>query len=321
MHTATLIYNPLAGPLNCAEQMEDVAGYWRQHAWRVNVVATEYPGHATELAQQAAAAGETLVFAAGGDGTQGEVATGLAHTDTIMATLPIGTGNSLAKELLTPRPTRTQPDRLLDAAEALYRGAVHSADLGQCDDGRYWLLWSSVGIDSFLVNQIEPRTKRFKRLGAAGYVLKGAYWVPRLPQWQLRVEIDGKEISGEYLFAIVSNCRLFGGGVLELSPGALYDDGWFEVWLFPGSSSRELALRVWQVFSGAHLEDKQVTMVHGRHIRMWTDPPMPYQVDGDVGGETPFSAEIQPGALRMLIPNTAPDSLFQTPGVRVTDLP
>ena len=56
--------------------MEDVARYWRSREWDVSVKATEYAGHATELARQGSGAGFQLVFAAGGDGTQGEVATG-----------------------------------------------------------------------------------------------------------------------------------------------------------------------------------------------------------------------------------------------------
>ncbi|MCO5183502.1 MAG: diacylglycerol kinase family lipid kinase [Anaerolineae bacterium] len=320
MQRATLIYNPLAGPLNCAEMMEDVARYWRSREWDVSVKATEYAGHATELARQAAAQGFQLVFAAGGDGTQGEVATGLAFTDTVMATIPIGTGNSLAKEMQMPRPSRRQPNRAIDAAEALYRGRVFSADLGQNGDGRFWLLWGSVGIDSYLVDQIEPRSKRFKRLGAAGYVLKGAYSARQLPRWKLDVEVDGTRINGDFLFAIISNCRLFGGGVIELSPGALFDDGMFEVWLFPGKTRRDLMRNLWQVATGGHLEDEAVVMVHGRQVRMATDPAMPFQIDGDAGGETPFSAEIRPRALRMLIPDTAPASLFSKQGISVEKL-
>ena len=179
MRKATLIYNPHAGPLDCADMVEGAARYWRERDWAVTIWPTEREGHATELARKAADMGQTLVFAAGGDGTQGEVANGLAQTDTIMATLPIGTGNSLAKELHMPRPSRRQPNKLIEAAEALYKGNVHSADLGQIEDGRYWLLWCSVGIDSYLVNEIEPRSKRFKRLGAAGYVLKGRLQIPK----------------------------------------------------------------------------------------------------------------------------------------------
>ncbi|MCO5191556.1 MAG: hypothetical protein M9918_25615, partial [Anaerolineae bacterium] len=162
--------------------------------------------------------------------------------------------------------------------------------------------------------------KRFKRLGAAGYVLKGAYSARQLPRWKLDVEVDGTSINGDFLFAIISNCRLFGGGVIELSPGALFDDGMFEVWLFPGKTRRDLMRNLWQVATGGHLEDEEVVMVHGRQVRMATDPAMPFQIDGDAGGETPFSAEIRPRALRMLIPDTAPASLFSKQGISVEKL-
>jgi diacylglycerol kinase family enzyme len=92
------------------------------------------------------------------------------------------------------------------------------------------------------------------------------------------------------------------------------------VWLFPGKSLRDLARNLWQVASGGHLDDEKVQMIHGRQIRMAADPAMPFQIDGDIGGATPFSAEIRPGALRMLIPNTAPATLFSKPGTPVEQL-
>ncbi|RMG92339.1 MAG: hypothetical protein D6706_17130, partial [Chloroflexi bacterium] len=65
----TLIYNPLAGPINLVAPIMLVADYWRSLGWGVAIQPTQAPGHATELAQAAAAAGHALVLAAGGDGT------------------------------------------------------------------------------------------------------------------------------------------------------------------------------------------------------------------------------------------------------------
>jgi diacylglycerol kinase (ATP) len=65
------------------------------HGWQVVVRQTEAAGHAMELAHLAAAGRPRS--GAGGRRRRhaGEVANGLAHTDTIMAPLPVGTANSL----------------------------------------------------------------------------------------------------------------------------------------------------------------------------------------------------------------------------------
>ena len=40
----------------------------------------------------------------------------------------------------------------------------------------------------------------------------------------------------------------------------------------------------------------------GREIRVETDPVQPVQLDGEPGGETPFTASVVPGAIRIMVP-------------------
>ena len=96
---ATLIYNPYAGHDDWQQQIEGVARFWCDHGWAVTLQTTQGPGHATELAAAAAAAGVEVVISAGGDGTLHEVAQGLIHTPCILAPLPAGTTNCLTRDL------------------------------------------------------------------------------------------------------------------------------------------------------------------------------------------------------------------------------
>ncbi len=98
MKKATLIFNPRAGQLNMGAKVMPVIEFWRRRGWSVKLAPSEAPGHATELARQAAESGEQLVLAAGGDGTISQVANGLAGSETILAPLPVGTSNALARE-------------------------------------------------------------------------------------------------------------------------------------------------------------------------------------------------------------------------------
>src|SRR5262249_58278788 len=69
-----VIYNPAAGRGLMARRLE---GLKRALAGRAEFRPTQVPGHADELAAEAARAGFPLVGAAGGDGTIHEVANGL----------------------------------------------------------------------------------------------------------------------------------------------------------------------------------------------------------------------------------------------------
>ncbi|VAW42786.1 hypothetical protein MNBD_CHLOROFLEXI01-35, partial [hydrothermal vent metagenome] len=62
-----------------------------------------------------------------------------------------------------------------------------------------------------------------------------------------------------------------------------------------------------------------MTMVNGRSITIHTTPTMPCQTDGEPGGHTPFTCEIKPNGLRLLVPPTAPDDLFQQAGISLNE--
>ncbi|MCB8992226.1 MAG: diacylglycerol kinase family lipid kinase [Ardenticatenaceae bacterium] len=318
MRQATLIYNPLAGPVNLAATIELVADFWRARGWRVFIRATQAAGHATQLAEEAAVSGHRLVLAAGGDGTLGEVANGLAGTAAVMAPLPVGTANSFARELCMPRPGILTNHQLLQAADALANGRVQQMDLGYTHDeggnGRYWLLWAGTGTDGFLVNEVEPRPRWSKRLGPLGYTMQAAAALPHLPTMHATVEIDGQQISDAFTLIVASNCRLYAGGLVKLSPQAFLDDGLFEVWLFRGSGIGKTAQHLWHSLRGEHLHREDMILIHGRSIAIHSDPIMPCQTDGDKAGFTPLYCEIKPQALHILIPDTAPPDLFSQPG-------
>lgn len=280
----------------------------------MDIEPTQYAGHAVALARKAAADGYRLVLAAGGDGTLGEIANGLAHSQTIMGPLPVGTGNSFAKELRLPRPGYVDHRGLVEAAALLASGRVQQMDLGQCNNNHYWLLWAGVGVDSYLVRRIEPRSKMTKRLGPLGYALQTFFFLPFFPGLTATIELDGKRVEGDYLLILVSNCRLFAGGELLLNPSAALDDGKFEVWLFPGKGI-SLALRyVSQVARHQHHQNPAIQKLTGRNLTIHTRPNFPYQTDGDPAGQTPLTCQIVPAALQVLIPPTAPAGLFSRPG-------
>lgn len=318
MPKGTLIYNPMAGPLNVMVTIEKVADFWRERGWQMQVEPTRYAGHAVELARFAAAHQHDLVMAAGGDGTLGEVANGLAHTETALALLPVGTGNSFGKELRLPRPRMFNQAQLLRASEALWRGRVQAMDLG-CRGGHYWVLWAGAGADGYLVKRIEPRSKLTKKLGSVGYFLQILRLIPQLPPIQATVHVDGQTYRDIYLLITISNCRLFAGGELVLSPQATLDDGLFEVWLFPGQGLGPILRYLWQIRLGQHLHNPAVLHTTGREVIIESENPLYFHTDGDLGGTTPMHTIIHPRALRVLIPNTAPEGLFQQEGERLRD--
>lgn len=275
---------------------------------------TQRTGHASELAREAAQREEEIVFAAGGDGTMHEVANGLAHTNTALAPLPIGTVNIFAKELGIPTPGLLNPDWANSLLTTLAEGRIQSMDLGQTGTGRYWMLWASTGADGFIIDRIEPRTRRFKRWGTLGYAAKALWFLPSFSGISGKITIDDQTLEGDFLMVNVSNCRHFASGDFTLNRQAKLDDGSFEVWVFRGQSWPMLLRYSIAVGLDSHDLDPNIEVFLASRVSIETDDAAPYHLDAEPAGHTPFTVEVQPRALRVLVPQMTPDGLFCQPG-------
>ena len=310
-----LIFNPHAGYGSWEEWVPKLLTLWRRWGWEITVQATTHAGHATELARLAVIDQVGLVIAAGGDGTLNEVANGLAHSETVLAVLPLGTANSFARELGAASPNILRPQSFFQMSEALMRGRIHRADMGICSNGRYWLLWASTGADGHLVERIEPRSKLFKRFGPLGYAAKALRYLPECNGQRATVTIDDETFDDEFLLINISNCRFYAGGELRLNAPAVLDDGRFEAWLLRGRHWPDLLRFTFEVGLKNHHEDPNVIFRRCRHVTVNTQSPIPFHLDAEPSGTTPFSCDIQPACLRILAPNTTPPDLFYQHGI------
>jgi YegS/Rv2252/BmrU family lipid kinase len=318
-HTATIIYNPLAGPADLAAAMQRIARRWRNIGWEIDIKPTEAAGHATQLAAGAVEQGRQLVLAAGGDGTLGEVVNGLAGSLTAMGILPAGTANSFARELKLPLPGLLQENNLLAASDALMAGYVQTIDLGYTEDpakgkGRYWILWAGTGADSYLVNELEPRPKWSKRIGWPSYIVQGIPTLPRFSHIHARIEVDGHQFEDDYILVLISNCQRYAGGFITLSPDAKVDDGLLEVWLFGGRGLLTMSRHAIRALQGQASREPDALLLRGKEITVHTQPPMPVQTDGEPAGQTPLYCRVIPASLNLLTPRSAPASLFAVQG-------
>ena len=110
-------------------------------------------GHATEIAADAAKEGADVVCVFGGDGTLNEVANGLRGTDTILAPLPGGSTNVLARSLGIPMNPADATDQTLTA---LQNGDYSQIGLGLVNE-RSFLFHTGVGFDAAVVEKVERK--------------------------------------------------------------------------------------------------------------------------------------------------------------------
>ena len=121
MKNIAFIINPISGTQNKRKLPKMIREILDHDQWLENIVFTERPGHAAELARQFSRMGFDAVVAVGGDGTVNEVARGLRDTNTAMGIIPMGSGNGFARHLNIPVRT-TRAIEMINHAGSTRRG-------------------------------------------------------------------------------------------------------------------------------------------------------------------------------------------------------
>jgi YegS/Rv2252/BmrU family lipid kinase len=252
------------------------------------VLLTERPGHATELARRAARDGVAVVIAVGGDGTVNEVAAGVLGTSAALAALPAGTGNDFAREIGMPRSWRR-------AVAALPRARRRLIDVGLAN-GRLFVQSAGAGLDGYVL-QLRARGRRLAR--PLMYPMCTIQGLLTYRPAAMTFTLDGERWTQRALTVAVANGHAYGGGV-QIAPGALLDDGRFDVAVV-GDLSRLDALRTFPLFyRGAQTGHPKIALRRGVRLLVEADQPLAVHADGTLQGTTPVEFTIQPGALPVL---------------------
>ena len=284
-----LIVNPSAGAGRAAKLLPGVEAALRSHGIVFRVDRTKSIEHARELAREALAAGE-LAAAMGGDGLTGAVAGEFKGADGVMALLPGGRGNDLARKLGIGH----DPVAAVDVLAAGRERRIDVAEAG----GRTYVGILSAGFDS-RVNEIANGTRL--PLGTLVYAYGAlralASWKPA--RWEVTIDGADHEFTG-YAVA-VSNSGVFGGG-MWLVPDARLDDGLLDV-AFTEDRPRARYLRgLTKVFKGEHVHEPGFRILHGREVTFRADRAFTAYADGDPIGELPATVRVVAGALRVIVP-------------------
>jgi diacylglycerol kinase (ATP) len=285
---AVIIGNPNSGRAGDEVYLQRFAKILSSGGLTAEVLNTQYPNHATELASFA---GDRLVVAAGGDGTVNEVLNGLSLEATL-AVLPLGTANVLARELGLP----------LDPVEAcrrILKGERSRVDFGVATDDegaeRRFACMAGIGFDAKVISAVTPRLKRYLRRLAFQLTAFRVLFGNRFPTLEILL---GDEIHTAR-FAIIANGQYYGGDYRVSGPGLL-TSGEFETILvervsdllrpdvFAGIMTRRPLNRAMKSFTS--------TEVHARA----PGAEVPVQLDGELWGGLPMSFRIEPGALTVV---------------------
>jgi diacylglycerol kinase (ATP) len=289
------IVNGTAGGGRAAHQAPRALTALERRGLSLDVVYTNGPKHAIELARRAAREGRRRFLSVGGDGTASEVvngliAAGVSH-DCQLGMLPLGTGNSFLRDFGIEGADA--------AADAIVRGQTRPIDVLRLThaDGEIHFI-NTVGT-GFVARAGELTNARFKPLGAAGYVAAVLICIVGLRYERTTLAYDGEVDDAETVLTSFSNSQ-FTGGKMWMAPDADVSDGLLDVIRAGRLSRRELASAFPKIYQGTHTSLEKVWTRQAGRVDFVNPSHQAILVDGDLFHLTPHSIDVLPGALHLI---------------------
>ena len=287
-----VVINPAAGHdepiLNVLNHVFHPAGV----DWDISL--THKSGDATRLAAEAAASGVDLVAAYGGDGTQLEVANGLLGTGVPQAILPGGTGNAMAHDLGVSLILQEAVNLIVSSPK---RRAIDLAKMGD----QVFMLRAYAGLSADDAASREEKDKK----GQLAYVQAGLKFLRNVPEAHYKATVDEEVFEGEALIVFILNAGSIGGVMgMEIPSVGTVDisDGYLDLYAVIKGLQPVRAISKHIFHHDGADEGAGVYHWRGKEITLEADPVQDVWIDGEMGGQTPFTVSAMPRALEIVVP-------------------
>lgn len=271
---------------------------------------TQTAQDAARFSREAVARGADLIIAYGGDGTISQVLDGLDGAAVPVLILRGGTGNVMADELMLPEGI---PDSL-----ALIAGGeawARPIDLGIVNQAVRFVLRCGCGLEvQTLQETVHDQKSSWGKLAYAGGLWKGLSGHPTL-DFRIWLDAAAEPITASGVSLTVANAGRIGAGPLRIAPTVSVEDGLLDVCLIEEASLETVMEFFLPGLAGAptppgSLQAPSLIRVQqAKRIRVETGTPVPFHVDGEVKGNTPFEIEVSPAAAWVVVaPGSAGES-------------
>ena len=173
-------------------------------------------GDEIDLVKRATKNGYNKILAIGGDGTVQKVVAGIVMQQSIslkkmvFALIPSGTGNDWAK-------SKNISSKLNECVETLKGGKIKTQDVGVATiksanekKTRYFITYSGVGFDSFMLSKID----KYKWLGKLSYLVCAIMNFLKFQNIAVRILTSKTEINTNVFLLGIGICKYTGGGTI-----------------------------------------------------------------------------------------------------------
>lgn len=305
MKHIVFITNPISGTISKAGIPELVKVHLDHARFSYEFVSTQYAGHATLLAQEAAARGADIVCAIGGDGTVNEVGRGLLGTETAMAILPCGSGNGLARHLMLSMDLKRCLDIInLDTVETLDSGVIN---------GHPFFCTCGMGFDAFISMKFAEAGKRGLMTYVEQMLREGLSYKPET--YEIEDEMGSKTYKAFLISA--ANASQYGNNAY-IAPHASMSDGLLDVIIMQPFSLIEAPQVTLEMLNKTIDKNVNIRTFKARHVHIHRSKPGLIHYDGDpLMSDADVEIEVKPKSIRVVV-NPHADEAARQPNMMQT---
>jgi YegS/Rv2252/BmrU family lipid kinase len=287
-----VIVNPAAGkPRRAARRLRRAVAELERRGCALVIRLTAGPGDAERLAREAEP-GFDLIVAAGGDGTVGEIANGLAGSSLPLALLPLGTANVLAHEIGLPR----RPERVAALIAEAQPRPIWPGRIGD----RLFVAMAGVGFDAEVIAQVGVGLKR--RFGKLAFAVAAVECLWRRRPSEIVVRAGGSTFRAASV--IITKGRFYAGR-FRIAPGVRAADPLLQLALLR-RGDRVAVLRALVALPCGYLHRlRDVSVLHAGEALLDSPEPSPIEADGEIIGRLPAAVRIADRPLLLVQPAAA----------------
>ncbi|MGO9954233.1 MAG: diacylglycerol/lipid kinase family protein [Dissulfurispiraceae bacterium] len=326
-----IIGNPIAGG-GAGKEILRASSILKASGIDAELRFTARKGDAESFAREVSGCADTIVLAAGGDGTYNETANGLLNSDTPLAILPLGTTSVLARECAIPLNTEKALDIAINGRVELvhmgriscrFQNAMVSSPLSSATpiSSRHFLLMAGIGYDGESVYGVNERVKKYS--GKMAYIISGIGTIINYHPGIMKItaamldrgdfeggrfrmdpqycSFSGNSMESTGYTVIVSKAACYGGD-MKITPDASLSSPYLYIFISHKKKRLDLMRYLAAVIRGRVTDLKDISYFRTDSIGIEGDSHI--QVDGDYVGKTPAKMDVVKNALKLLVPNS-----------------
>ena len=297
-----IIANPFSNSGKTAEIIDLVVEKLQSSLISHRIRLTERSGDEIGFVKEATQAGCNKILAIGGDGTVQKVVAGITiqkniPTDKmIFGLIPSGTGNDWAK-------SKNIPSNVSDAIKLLVNGSIYEQDIGVAKivggsetKTRYFVTYSGVGFDSFMLERI----KNYKWLGKLSYLMCAIMNFTKYKNIALEVMTSKTKINASVFLLGVGICKYTGGG-MQLIKNPKGNDGLLNITIAQEFSKFDIIRNFFNLFNGSIFKERKVLTLVDSSLKIRAkNGCLACQGDGEIFGTGKIEYSVIKKGLRYL---------------------